>query len=427
MKKLSHFFVRNILKNNPLFWYRLRRIKSLYELDPEKLLILQNEAFIKLINYAYSHSTFYKNYYQLHGVDIQSIKDITDVIKLPIVTKQQVKENADNILIGMKSFQKVAHTSGTSGSPLKVYRSYSSVIEEEAYLWRHREKFGHKIGSKSIALRADLHRDTFRAFDPFSNTKFLSSYRLSEKTVEDYYEEIASFKPNAIYAFPSSVEILANFLLERNKCLDVPLIFTSSETLYEFQREKIQKIFNARIVDWYGNAERTIALEENQEGTYDDLKLYSVNEYKDDHVITTNLFNFSFPLIRYHVHDVFITDNNTGKVCQIIGRVDDAIELPDGTKVVRLGVVFKGIDEINFAQIIQNNRRELQINVVPNKLFNENAKHKILKKIKLFVGYQLDIKISIVDESQIIKTDRGKYKLVINNLDTSSYKSTALV
>ncbi|MEK6480843.1 hypothetical protein WJR50_25095 [Catalinimonas sp. 4WD22] len=427
MKKLAHFFVRNILKNNPLFWYRLHRLKSLYELEQEKLLTLQNETFLKLLKYAYSNSAFYKSYYQQYGLDIKTIKDISDINKLPVVTKDHIRKHAEVILTGPKSFQKVAYTSGTSGSPLKVYRSYSSVIEEEAYIWRHRENFGHTIGAKSVALRADLDRDTFVALDPFSNTKQLSSYRLSERTVENYYEEIASFSPNAIYAFPSSVEILANFLSEKNKSLHVPLIFTSSETLYEFQREKIQKVFNARIVDWYGNAERTIALEENQEGTYDELKLYSVNEYNDDHVITTSLINFSFPLIRYHVNDVLIADNSTGKVSQIIGRVDDAIELPDGTKVVRLGVVFKGMDEINFAQIIQNNRNELQINVVPAKSFNDDAKLKILKKMKLFVGYQLDIKISVVDESQIIKTERGKYKLVINNLNASDHKSTALV
>ncbi|MDF9796742.1 phenylacetate-CoA ligase [Catalinimonas alkaloidigena] len=428
MKRLYKQFIRNTLKNNLFFWYRLQRLKRVHsELDLEELLVLQNDKFLKLVKYAYANSSFYRSFYQQHGVDINTIKNISDLNKLPIITKDHIRQNVENILIGIKSFHKTAFTSGTSGTPLKVYRSYSSIIEEEAYIWCHREKFGHKVGMKAVALRADLDRNIFMELDPFSHTKLLSSYRLSEKTAEDYYEEIASYKPNAIYAFPSSVEILANFLLEKNKFLDVPLIFTSSETLYEFQREKIQKVFNARVVDWYGNAERSIALEENKEGIYNELPLYSINEYQDDHILTTGLINFSFPLIRYQVNDVLIPDQNSGKVRQIIGRVDDAIELPDGTKVVRLGLVFKGLNGIDFAQIIQNTRTNIQINVVPSKSYEQKTKFKILDKIKLFIGNEIEIKVSTVTEKEIIKTERGKYKLVINNINSSEQRTASVI
>lgn len=424
MKKIAQFFVRNALKNSPYFFYRFKKLKQFDNLDPVKKLELQNDAFIKLVKHAHKYSRFYQKLYNRHGVDIAQIKDLRDISLLPSINKAMVKSNVDDILITKKMFVKPAYTSGTSGSPLMVYRDYHSTVEEEAYLWRHRAIFGHQIGMKSVALRADLDRDTFVSVDPFSNTKYLSSYRLSDNTVDQYYKEIVDYAPNAIYAFPSSVEILANFLIDKKKTLHVPLIFTSSETLYDFQREKIQRVFNARIADWYGNAERSIALEENLSGTYNELPLYSINEYFDDYTLTTGLINKSFPLIRYEVNDIFVPDKDSGKVRNIIGRVDDAIELPDGTKVVRLGAVFKGLDEVSYAQIIQNDPKSLLVNVVPTALYDQTlTPQKILGKIKQLVGHELTIRVNPVDEKDIIKTSRGKYKLVINNLNASKKSS----
>lgn len=420
MKKLTYLLNHLIKNNNPLFWYHFKRINRLYENDESTLLSLQNEAILRLVNYAYSYSAFYKKYYQKYGIDIKSIKDISDIKKLPVLTKDQVRSNVNEILIGIKAFQKAAYTSGTSGSPLKIFRSYYSILNEAAYIWNQRNKFGHKIGMKAVSLRADLDRNTMVSFDPFSNTKFLSSYLLNQQNADIYIREVESFKPNAIYAFPSSVELLANFLLDRKKSIYVPLIFTSSETLYDFQREKIQKVFNTKIVDWYGNAERSIALEQNHIGTYDDLKLYSYNEFFEEHTLSTGLINFSFPLIRYKVDDIFIPDTTTGKVLNIIGRVDDAILLPDGTKVTRLGVAFKDLDEIRFAQIIQNQFNKIQVNVVPAGNVEKYNLTEIIHNLRKRIGNEMEISVNPISESEIIKTARGKYKLVICNLNQDS-------
>jgi phenylacetate-CoA ligase len=270
-----------------------------------------------------------------------------------------------------------------------------------------------------VSLRVELDRNTFKVHDSFSNILHLSSFNLSNKTVERYYQEIIRFSPVAIYAFPSSAEILANFLLDKGLELYVPLIFTSSETLYDFQRAKIEKVFNSRIVDWYGNAERSIALEENKEGYYDELPFYSYNEYEENRTITTGLINSAFPLIRYEVQDVIIPSVEDGKIDQIIGRVDDKIILPDGSKVVRLGTPFKELDDVKFAQIIQKSFDTLDINIVPSNYFLGDSKQKIIKKLQAYIGHDIKLKVNIISEDQLIKSDRGKYKLVINQLENN--------
>lgn len=416
MNKRLSFFYRRLLKHNPYYLYRLKKVKSYKELDQKTIEEYQIDRLKKLLNIAYHKSSFYKNLYDDYGVDINCIQDFHDLKSLPIITKEQVKQHTHDILTKNPALCRKAYTSGTSGKPLMVFRDYVSTVEEEAYLWRHRNAFGHKFGEKVVSLRAELKRDTFKIYDPFSNILHLSSFQLSDRTAGKYFDEIQKFAPKAIYAFPSVVEILANFLIDKAWELHVPLIFTSSETLYDFQRAKIEKVFNGRVVDWYGNAERSIALEENMEGSYDELPLYSINEFEKDSTITTGLINRAFPLIRYEVQDIMLPSEETRKITQIIGRVDDMIILPDGTRVVRLGGPFKGLDEIKFAQIIQESRQSLHINIVPSAYYTHESVPKIRERLQAYLGTEVGLQINLIEENQLIKTERGKYKLVINKL-----------
>lgn len=423
MRQLANFFIRRITKNNFFFKYYLDQFTEQKFWTRKMLNEKQNELFVKLIHRAYNNSPFYQKLYDEHGLNIDSIKDTRDANILPAITKEDVKKNVESIWIGNRFLKKKGYTSGTSGSPLVVYRNFNSIIQEEAYIWRQRINFGHRYGMKAVSLRGDLNRDQFKSFDPFSNTLYLSSFMLSKHNAEKYYEVLRKFNPNAIYAYPSSVEILANFLVNNNRSLHIPFIFTSSETLYDFQREKIEKAFNARVVDWYGNAERTIALEENQNGTYSELPLYSFNEYFADYTLSTGFINTDFPLIKYRVDDILEIDNRqSGIVRKIIGRSDDVVFLSDGTQIGRLGGVFKGINEIQYAQIIQNEIINLSVNIVPGGGFNNSVIERVDKNIRLRVGNEIDIKYQIIKEDDLIKTKRGKYRLVINMLDSTESK-----
>ena len=417
MRKKISFFKRHILKYNYFFYRKLREVRAQKDFPEEVLSELQSERFSHLIRHAYEHSKFYRRFYNEHGVNVGQIQNIEDSTKLPVIDKQIVRNYNKELLTTSPYLCIQARTSGTSGSPLVVYRDWKSTVEEEAYLWRQRRMFCHQYGERAISLRGNLDRSKFKEYDPFSKVVYLSSYLLNEPSADKYYNEIERFAPKAMYAYPSSLETLANFLLSKGKTLHVPLVFTSSETLYDFQRIKIEKAFNTRVVDWYGNAERTIALEENLEGIYDELPLYSFNEYHEQYTLSTGLINFSFPLIRYKVHDIIVPHKEVGKVSKIFGRADDVITLPDGTRVGRLGMVFKDIDGLKLAQIVQESLRELEINIVPNQHFKKEETELLRRNMYDRIGREMKLNIHIVNEGDIIKSRRGKYKLIVNNLN----------
>ena len=420
LKDYLKYFVNYQVRFSPLFWQRFKKVKELKTNEGRELDDIRNEAFLKLFRNAMKKSFFYKQLYKEYGIGLQDIKTIEDINKLPIITKELIRSRIDDVLIGSRRFKTLGMTSGTTGTPLKVYRDYNSVLNEAAFTWAQRDVFGYLPGMKTISLRGDLSRSDLFKFDSYGNTLFLSSYNLKEENAALFYEKISSFSPYAILAYPSSVYILANFFKNVGKDLHVPYIFTSSETLYDFQRETIEDVFNCKVVDWYGNAERTIAIEQLKDGKYYDIPLYSINEYQPDCTITTGLINFSFPMIRYQVNDIILPGieviGKAREIKKLTGRVDDILILWDGTRVGRMDVVFKGVENLDFAQFVQNTKENFKLNLVTSPGFSAKDEKLLINNLKKRVGELSAFELNFVSKNDIIFSKANKYKLVINKV-----------
>lgn len=416
-------FANYHVKYGFLFKKKLKKIIELRKLDNNKLLEIQNEKLLKAFRHAIKHSRFYKKLYADYGISAKDVQSVLDMEKLPIITKSDVRDHIDDIYIGPPFFKAKGYTSGTSGSPLILYRTYDSVLEEAAFIWAQRFYFGYLPGMRTVSLRGDLGRDEMMRYDKFTNTLYLSSYNISQKNAEWYLKKIQDFSPYTILAYPSSLENLANLFYGIGKEVQIPLAFTSSETLYDTQRTKIENVFNTKVYDWYGNAERTIAIEQRLDDQYYELPLYSFNEFQDDCTITTGLINLNFPLIRYQVTDIirhadYMSDHDKRrfKIDTISGRNDDVLMLPDGTKVGRLDVVLKGIDNVEYAQFIQKEKNSFLLNLVVRDSFSDKDKAKIVKNLEYRIGKGISYKINEVRHEDIIYARSGKFKLVINEL-----------
>ena len=428
MKTFFKFFVQKQLRYSSRFYRRLRAVQALEDADQAQLEDWREKRFLSLLRKAHRESSFYSSLYDRYGVDVNQIKSTRDLPRCPVITKHDVVEHYQGIFSGCRFNSIKAQSSGTSGQSVTVYRDYPSVIEEGAYQWAHRIRFGHHPGMKTVVIRGNLTAQESEQYDPFTKTLYLSSFQLNRQSADRYFRKIRDFAPNAILAYPSSVESLANFFIEKGQRLSVPLIFTSSETLYSYQRTKIKQAFGSRIVDWYGNAERTIALKERADGGYDQLPLYSINEFRDDRVITTSLINNSFPLIRYEVDDALLLDEANGapdwtrKVQAIRGRSDDVLVLPDGTRIGLICNAFDGIDHLLLSQVVQKARRSIHVNLVVTDTYSQDEETQLVRQLGETIGQDTPFALNYVSEDKIIRSKRGKFKLVVNQMprDTPS-------
>jgi phenylacetate-CoA ligase len=286
-------------------------------------------------------------------------------------------------------------------------------------------------------MRSDMIVPTAQRRPPYwrvnraENMLMLSSFHLSESAALAYLDSLAKFDPVVIQAYPSSIGFLATWMLSagfRYRGSSLRGIVTSSETLSDAQRREIEGAFGCRVFDWYGLNERVAAIGTCERGRYHLMADYSYVEFlpADDgtfELVGTGFNNAAMPLIRYRTGD-FVRMASARQRCacgrsfpvieQIMGRVDEAVRLPDGRFIGRLTHVFEGLDGILEAQIRQDRLDELMILIVPCAGFGERTKEKLLGKLRFRLGEDVAFQIRLVDA--IPRSANGKFKGVVCNV-----------
>jgi phenylacetate-CoA ligase len=374
-----------------------------------------------IFRHAIKRSPFYKNLYQIHGISINDIKDLTDIHKLPIIDKHLIKNQIDKIYTNFNFLKVIGLTSGTTGTPLKIYRTPFDIAKEQAYIRHYRKMQGFNFGQPILSLRGMLGKSVTHEYFKPSNILYISSPNVNESTIEMYYDLIQKFKPVAVEAFPSYLHKLCVELEKKDLKLEIPISFTSSETLLSWQREKIEPFLKTTIYDWYGNAERTVILAQNAKMDYYPMPLYSINEFREADIVSTNLTNKSFPLIRYSVDDqIEVTSNDflqnqiNPEIKSIFGRQSENVILKDGSVVGCLDHAFKGVKNIDMAQVHQYNVKdpiEIKLVVTPN--FSMTDEDQLRANWIRMVGTEMELKFTYCTKSELTYYPNQKYKFII--------------
>ncbi len=407
-------FIKYYIRHNFYFRKCKEQINVLSNLDQFSLNKERSVRFVELVHQAYNQSPFYKKFYDDHGVDISDVKNIKDCGLLPVLTKKDIRENLDQIFWGTPRKVK-GYTSGSTGTPLTIYRTYKSIVRENAYVWWYRNKHGLMEKDMKFVFRGDLNKEILFKMDRVSNSLYISSYNLNATNQGAIIKLFNKYNPKAIIGYPSAIHSLSELL--EGESIDVPLCFTSSEKLYDFQEEQIFKSFNAKVYDWYGNSERTVALGRMEGKLYSEPPLYAYIEPNDNGIITTSLINPHFPLIRYAVEDQLIFDSNNVPM-GINGRSDDSIILKDGTKIGSPGLStsFKNVKGILYTQIIQHEMSFVDVNIVVDLEFNDREEATFLGNLKDRIGSKIRINIHRISRDQLVYSANGKFKFIINRV-----------
>ena len=428
-KKYIKESLKYLLRSSFFINKYVKEIDALYEMTPMELKERNEKRFLEIFNKAFTSSAYYRNLCKSVGVtSIDDIKHIEDIVKLPILTKDMLKKHGKELLTCKEKGLIKNHTSGTTGTPLTVYQDWKSVWKEQAYFVCYRKRCGYNYGEPMVSLRGNLTRDEIYLKIHVSNTLFLSSYNINSKTAETYHRLIEKHHPKAIEGYPSSLYSLA--LVFRDKGLEchIPVAFTSSETLFDYQRTLIEQVFQTQVYDHYGTTERTIRLEESfdHDGYFEDPG-YGIAEYYDDHIISTSLINDVFPLIRYKTDDRIVLKEGVNKSLQgfiddasgierIVGRTDDILVCKDGSMVTRVDFIEEG-EHIKACQWIQNERGKLEIRISPDEGFsNKDVDFVVEETLKRCGHGNMDITTKVCSMDEMIFSKRGKFKLIVNNL-----------
>jgi phenylacetate-CoA ligase len=335
-----------------------------------------------------------------------------------------------------KLWDALGRTSGTTGTPLTIFRSPRSVLYENEFLKRHWRWGGFRAGMKRATLRGDLVVPITRSEPPYwfynryNNQLLLSSRHLTDRCAGAIIDKLAEYRPDMLQAYPSTAYTLSGYLARRNVRLRVPVVFSASEPLYPHQRQAILEWLGCKILDMYGMAERVAFATQCEHGSLHVNPDYSYVEIVDeegrptrDHgfVVGTTFHNEAMPLVRYRLSDR--TRWKPGRCAcarafpmieEVAGKYEDRITGSNGAAVSAsvLTFAFKGLDNIRRSQVAQVGQAHWEIRLVPEAGFGDAERRRLVDNIHRLVDP--GVKVDVVLKDELSGTAAGKFRWVVN-------------
>lgn len=447
-KLLPHFFqnllvtLYNYKSNKVRYRGRYRYYRKHYKLNGtltlEQLKVIQEEKYKAFINYAVDSSPYFKNSLG----SIVGFNELKNISQLPLLSKEQIRKNINQIYTVSKNDAVVSKTGGTTGKSLEVLFSKEDFQERFAILDNFRSNFGYELGKKTawfsgkdILTQRDLRKNRFWKKDYVYNVKYYSTFHIKDDYLKYYIDDLISFGPEFFVGFPSNILEIAKYGIRNNMVFPkgiVKAIFPTAESITKTNKNIIESYFHCGVYDQYASSEgapfiiecknKNLHLE-LQSGIFEVLD----NDYKavkSGKLVVTSFTTHGTPLIRYDIGDsIELSDescdcgNNNPLVKQILGRVDDYVYSPERGKI-NLGNVsntLKGVQGITKFQAIQNELNHITVKIIiDNDVFSKKDEDKFRNNWTDRLGEKILLDFDYVSSIPVEKS--GKFRLVKNNI-----------
>ncbi|MCR6546200.1 hypothetical protein NVS47_11870 [Dehalobacterium formicoaceticum] len=402
----------------------------------ERKLEYQRAELIKFIRYAYENSPFYQKLYK--NIDIDSVKGIEDLKRLPIVDKEMLRENIDRVITIPHKGAVEGHTGGTTGKSLVVLNTIEDSMKRMAMLDHFKARVGFEHRTMKRATFNGKHivppqqkENVFWRYNAACKQMIYSSFHITENNMKYYVESLNKYKPQAIDGFFMSMCDIAGYIERRNIKLEfIPIaIFPTSETLTQSGRELLERVFKCKVFDQYASSEGAPFVTECPNQTPHIELASGVFEHLEegsDEVLVTSFTTHGTPLIRYRIGDSMkFADKKASCTCgiqapivlEIQGRRLDFLYTSDGAKINAGNVsnLFKNMpNALIRAQAVQDKIDEIIIKLEVDKTLYKPEYDKILKD-EFLHKFGIGTRIIIEHVDEIPREKSGKFKLIVNN------------
>ena len=373
----------------------------------------QSIALSRLLSYLQFNSPYYKRLFKSLAIDINTIKNIDDLIKLPVTTKYDIaKYNDDFICISKDTIIDYITTSGTVGDPVTLimneadlnrlaYNEYSSFINAGC-------------SSKDIIqLMTTIDKRFMAGLAYFLGARKLGAgvIRVGAGMPELQWDSILRLQPSVLVAVPSFILKLIEYAqknqidyksssIKKAICIGEPL--RNNDFSLNTLGKRIKQEWDIELYSTYASTEMATAFTECSygKGGHQIPELIIV-EFLDENnmpvangeageVTITTLEVEGMPLLRYKTGDVVIyheeqcrCGRNSIRLGPIIGRKNQMIKYK-GTTIFPSSIydVLNSINDIH-SYLIEVSTNEIGTDDILIKIaFKSVANKNIEKEIK---------------------------------------------
>ena len=430
MQPLLNKLNRTILSH----WYYFHLNVTQYSED--KIKKIQEVKLHKLLSYCCQHIKYYQEAFR--GID--AIQGLEDLAKLPILTKQQIRQRFWDFLPNVLSACRVYRTSGSSGIPICILSDESSRINNSAAIIRYRKIFGLKNFQTPILTPLKKQSDSISKthwtyVQGFHKTYYVNPYSEERKQIDLGVRTIDTVQDPAIIGITPAIKALAHQINDGVYPSISPVaVLTVGELLNLQTRNLLESTFNVKVNDIYACSEAgDVAWQCPHSSLYHvnaencifeilDKDNKPVDEDEVGEVVITNLNRFSMPFIRYKNGDLARAcyercdcGRKLPVIKEIIGRSGEDFYLPGGKKLQ--WNVLKSVMNHNMIrkfQLVQNADASVTVKYVPEEAGEINEIEAVLQgRFSRLLSSSVPISYEVVQS--IPQALSGKSKLVVCN------------
>ncbi|MFK7972299.1 MAG: AMP-binding protein [Bacteroidia bacterium] len=388
----------------------------------------------ELLRYIKQHVPYYREHAEIYV----PIRQEQDLPQWPLFQKNKLRKHAAELVSDeVTASNSVSFkTSGSTGAPLKGYFAIedmnirfkallASMIAFGIDLNKPYARFpGHDIAPKGRPYRKDL----------LNQHLLFSIFHLSPKTAPQYHQALVKHQIEALEGYPSVLHNVARMFQQQG--LETPKlkhILTTGEKLHPYQKDDLERIFGAKVFDYYGSSEGSIFAYTCTEGKLHCSNVTGLLEVLDKagnptpageagRMIITSFTGKFFPLLRYDIGDRCIVSKEQTCACgteglileEILGRDEDVFVTKDGRIFSRFSLALKHLPEdILASQLVLSNAksRALVRYISPHlEPYQPEAFLPFITKIQSMIGESYAVEFEQVSE---IRGARGKTPAVI--------------
>ncbi len=313
---------------------------------------LQEEKLQNIVQYVYSHSSFYRERFDRAGVKPEDIKSLDDVKKLPFTYKQDLRDTYPKGMFCVPNERLVRFhvSSGTTGKPTVVGYTQNDINEWTKSLARALTSIG--LGRGDV-LQVSYGYGLFTGglglhygAEEIGSTVLPTSAGNTERQME----LMGDLGTTAIACTPSYFLFLNEAAkkegIDFQKDTNLKVGILGAEPWSEEMRKRIEESTGIKAYDVFGTSELSGPLFTEcvyQEGIHIWADQFLVEVIDSDtgepvpdgergELVITTLSKEALPLIRYKVGDTTILNNEPcqcgrthPRIMRILGRVDDML------------------------------------------------------------------------------------------------------
>lgn len=378
-----------------------------------------------------------------------------DLHRLPILTKDAIRNDPERFLTCTADKADRVSTSGSSGRPLAFYLDKDRGAKEFAFVTHIWSRIGYDYRTHRRAVFRGVHLDRVDQkpwqYDPALRELRLSPFHFTPENMGLFAELITQYRIDYLHGYPSSLIVFADWVIASGWQPPASLkgIFPVSEPTLPHQLERFASAFpRTRIMRQYGMSEKVLMAGQvgDDPQLYDSEPLYGYGELVDDsgvritqpgetgRIIGTGFISMAMPLLRYDTEDVATLDRlpsaDNGyrlRLRHIQGRWGEEYALGAQGELVSMSAINLHSDSyahVHVFQLYQEKPGEVTIRVMPKPGVTHAMLEPFCQEIQAKVGASIRFELRLVEDIPF-NTANGKRRFIDQKIDLRQYMNEA--